>query len=78
MRLRAAGILDKLKYDAMKPPFVIPYPKVRVDQPVTIYQLATAFIAQAAGLSAAILAFFGELCTAKVGAKLRQDQVIEI
>ena len=78
MRLQAAGILAKLKYDVMNPPFAIPYPKMRVNQPISLSQLTTAFIAQAIGLSAALLAFFGEICVAKQREQLIKDQVIEI
>ena len=74
MRLRAAGILTKLQYDAMNPPFAIPYPKVRVNQPLSLSQLATLFFLQAIGLTCGIVALLGELCVAKLSAKSGQDQ----
>ena len=44
MRLRATGILAKLQNDAMSPPLANPKPRVRVDQPLSLSQLATLFI----------------------------------
>ena len=78
MRLQATGILTKLKYDVMDPPFAKPYPKVRVNEPLSLPQLATAFIALAMGLSVALIAFLGELCGAKMRARLSQDEVIDL
>ena len=82
MRLQAAGILAKLKYDAMTTTpqfdFAKPLPKVRVNEPISLSQLATAFFALAIILSVALLAFLGELLVAKLRVKLSQDQIIEL
>ena len=65
MRLRATGILSKLQYDAMNPPLARPRPRVRVDQPLSLSQLATLFIIQAIGITFGIVAVIGEICITK-------------
>ena len=66
MRLRATGILAKLQYDAMNPPLARPRPRVRVDQPLSLSQLATLFIIQAVGITFGIVALIGEIYMAKL------------
>ena len=58
--LRDSGILNKLYENELNTAGIIPDPKLRVNQPLNIYQLATAFLLVAGGLTLGILAFFVE------------------
>ena len=82
MRLQAAGILAKLKYDAMTQTalfeFAKPLPKVRVNEPIILSQLATVFFALAMILSVALIAFLVELIVAKLREKRSQDLITEL
>ena len=60
--LRDSGILNKLYEDALNAPAVMPFPKVRINQPLNISQLGTAFMVVAGGLVLGILAFLVERC----------------
>ena len=62
MWLRDSGILNKLYDHELNTTVEKPDPKVRVNKPLNIYQLATAFIVVAVGLIVGILAFFVEYC----------------
>ena len=66
MWLRDTGILKKLSEDALNPPMEIPDPKVRTNQPLTVYQLGGALVVQVVGLACAIIAFMGELFKKKL------------
>ena len=61
MWLRDTGILERLKYDVVRPPLPIPYPKVRRDQPLIMSQLGIVMIVLAVGLGLSIPVFLGEL-----------------
>ena len=61
MWLHDMGILEKLKYDIMRPPISIPYPKVRRDEPLILSQLGIVIIILAAGLCLSLPVFFCEL-----------------
>ena len=61
MWLRDTGILEKLKYDAMNPPYLIPDPIVRVDEPLILKQLGIIMMFLAAGLCIGTLVFLVEL-----------------
>ena len=61
MWLRDTGVLTKLRYDALNPPFFIPDPKVRHNQPLNNRQLGIIMIIYLVGLLISILAFIGEL-----------------
>ena len=61
MWLRDTGILERLKYNTVRPPFRTPYPKVRRDQPLTISQLGIVMIVLAAGLGLSLPVFICEL-----------------
>ena len=61
MWLRDTGILERLKYDVIRPPFKIPYPKVRRDQPLIMSQLGIVLIILAVGLGLSIPVFLFEL-----------------
>ena len=70
MWLQDCGILKKLRDDELKAPNLIPRPKVKVNQPLSISQLATAFFMAVPGIVSAISAFFVELLKGqKVNAK---------
>ena len=62
LRLRDSGMLSKIFVDELNASDVMPDPKVRVDQPLNIYQLATSFMVMAGGLTLGILAFLVECC----------------
>ena len=66
MWLQDTGILKKLSDDALNPPMAIPDPKVRTNQPLTVYQLGGALLVQVVGLACAIIAFGGELSKKKL------------
>ena len=76
MRLRDSGILDKLYRDALNAPIIIPAPKVRVNQPLNIYQLGTAFMVVAGGLILGIMAFLAERYF--FGAKIKRNKVEKV
>ena len=62
MWLRDTGILKKLWADELNAPIHVPEPKVRVNEPLDVYQVGTAFIIEAGGLVLALLGFLLELC----------------
>ena len=55
----------KLKDDALNVPAPIPDPKVRVDQPLSVWQMSTALFIQTAGIFLGLLTFLVELCLKK-------------
>ena len=61
MWLRDTGILEKVKYDVMNPPHLIPDPIVRFNQPLILKQLGIIMILLVAGLSIGTLLFLVEL-----------------
>ena len=61
MWLRDTGILNKLWADELNAPIHVPDPKVRVNEPLDVYQVGTAFIIEAGGLVLALLGFLLEL-----------------
>ena len=61
MWLQDTGILIKLRDSELKAPYPIPQPKVKFNQPLSIYQLATAFLLVVAGVMISISAFLIEL-----------------
>ena len=61
MWLRDSGVLNKLRYDVLNPPIPIPDPKVRHNQPLTVYQLGITAIIYLVGISISIFAFLTEL-----------------
>ena len=62
MWLRDTGILNKLWHDELNAPLHIPDPKVRINEPLDLYQVGIAFILVAGGLIVALLGFLVELC----------------
>ena len=61
MWLRDTGILNKLKYDVMNPPIPIPDAKVRLKQPLNLWQLAIVMIILLVGLNFALVVFLFEI-----------------
>ena len=55
-------MLNKMRDDELNAPVHVPDPKVRVNEPLTLYQVGIAFIVAAAGLVIALLSFLLELC----------------
>ena len=76
MWLRDTGILEKLKYDIVRPPLSIPYPKVRRDQPLIMSQLGIVVIVLAAGLSLSLPVFFCELVKGRGKKNLNQKREV--
>ena len=75
MWLRDTGILERLKYDIVRPPVRTPYPKVRHDQPLIMSQLGIVMIVLAVGLGLSIPVFLREFM---IGRKKKSlDEVIE-
>ena len=62
MWLRDTGILNKLWDDELNAPLHIPDPKVRINEPLDLYQVGIAFMVAAGGLIIALLGFLMELC----------------
>ena len=62
MWLQNTGILDKMFYRVLNPPFEIPLPKVRANEPLNLDQLGTAAMVMAAGMIISSIVFLGELC----------------
>ena len=61
MWLQDTGILIKLRDDELKAPNPIPRQKVKFNQPLSISQLATAFLLMTTGMLISISVFFVEL-----------------
>ena len=81
MMLRDTGILTKMQFDIMSPETYRPDPKVRYDPTISIYEMATAFMAGAVGILMGIVCFLFELCKGKSNKKpplksTRNDSVI--
>ena len=55
MRLQDTGILKKLYNDELNAPRKIPLPQVKVEQAITMSQLATAFMLAALGTTVSII-----------------------
>ena len=65
MWLRDTGALERMKNEVMRPPDLIPYPRVRQNQPLILSQLGIIMIIQVAGLLTGIITFFVELLKKK-------------
>ena len=61
MWLQDTGILKKLRDDELKAPNPIPLPKVKFNQPLSFFQLATAFLLMAVGTLMSLSIFFMEM-----------------
>ena len=62
MWLCDTGILNKLWDDELNAPLHIPDPKVRINEPLNLNQVGTAFMLVVGGLIIALLGFLMELC----------------
>ena len=81
MMLGDTGVLRKMELDVLSPDLYVPDPKVRYNTPISIYEMGTAFMAEAVGIVLGILCFLAELCKGKRNRKLpskstRKDLVI--
>ena len=74
MWLHDTGILERLKYDVVKPHIFIPYPKVRRDQPLTMSQLGIVIIVLASGLGMSIPVFICELIKGSRKKSLKESE----
>ena len=74
--LRDSGIHKKLYEDALNAPAIVPYPKVRINQPLNISQLGTAFLVVAGGHILGIMAFLAERYF--FGAKIKRNKVEKV
>ena len=63
MWLRDTGALERMKDGVMRPPDLIPYPKLRHNQPLILRQLGIIMIIQIAGLLIGTITFFVEFLT---------------
>lgn len=61
MWLQDTGVLDKIKYDVLKPPMLRPLQKVWKDEPLNLYQLEIIMIVLVFGMVLSILVFLFEL-----------------
>ena len=77
MWLRDTGNLDKIRGDFLneKATVKIPIPRLRIDEPITIEPLATAFLLEVAGLALAFFAFLLEFCRSPDKSRKRATQV---
>ena len=81
MMLGDTGVLRKMEFDVLSPDLYVPDPKVRYNTPISIYEMGTAFMAEAVGIVLGILCFLAELCKGKRKRKpnsksARNDSVI--
>ena len=60
----------------MNAPVIIPDPKIRVNEPLNIYQLATAFMVVAGGLTLGVISFLVEFCF--LSGKMKRKDVKEV
>ena len=72
--LRDTGILEKIKYEIIRPPFPIPDPKVRHDQPLIMSELGIVMIILAVGHILSLPVFFCELLRGR-SKKLKDQQL---
>ena len=63
--LQDTGILKKTKGDELKAPNPRPLAKLKINQPLSIHQLASAFLLEVSGIVISILAFSVELLLRK-------------
>ena len=76
MWLQDSGILKKSVHDELRAPIPVPLPKIKVNEPLIISQLATIFLFATFGIVVSILAFLAEIFRAKTGsAKNTNPQV---
>ena len=68
------GVLEKIKYEIIRPPLHIPDPKVRHDQPLIISQLGIVMIILAVGHILSLPVFFCEILKGR-GKKLKDRQL---
>ena len=61
MWLQDTGILKKLYEDELNAPWKIPLPQVKIEEAITISQLATAFMLAVLGISVSIIIFLIEV-----------------
>ena len=79
MWLRDTGALEGMKNDIMRPPELIPDPKVRRDQPLILRQLGIIMIVQVIGLLLGTIIFLMEvLKKAKEKSDSEADDGIEM
>ena len=69
MWLQDTGILAKLRDNELNAPTKIPLPRVKINQPLTIYQLATAFVFATFGIVLSVSVFLGELAGQRINSK---------
>ena len=62
MLLQEAGLLKKIYNDQLNPPVRVPLPRYKIDQPIDMTMMMTAFILMSIGLCFALLAFIKEYC----------------
>ena len=60
----------------MNAPVIIPDPKIRVNEPLNIYQLATAFMVVAGGLTLGVISFLVEFCFLSGKIKRKDDKEV--
>ena len=76
MWLRDTGVLNKLWNDELNAPVHIPDPKLRIDEPLDLYQVGIAFMLVAGGLIVALLGFLMEqVCKSRWNKKGEKKQV---
>ena len=78
MWLSDTGILERIKYDVLKPGIQIPDPRVRHNQPLILRQLGIIMIVLVVGLFIATIAFMVEfLRKHKLNKELEVKDLIE-
>ena len=82
MWLQDTGILSRLKYDVFKPPFYIPDPKVRHNQPLIIYQVGISFVILSGGIILSAVVFLFEVLkntkNTKRGTHIQPSEEMEV
>ena len=73
--LQDTGILKKTKGDELKAPNPKPLPKLKINQSLSIHQLASAFILEVSGIVTSIVVFTVELLQRKKSKAMGSKQV---
>ena len=74
MWLKDTGILERVKYDILKPGIQAPDPQVRQHQPLILRQLGIIMIVLVVGLFLSIIGFLVELSRKQKLKKIRCDE----
>ena len=78
MWLQDSGVFRKIESDMIRPPFAVPYPKLRRDKPLILSQLGIVMIVWAVGLVLSLPVFFCELMKGSRGRKKNLHEMRDV